>query len=150
MTPRRLVIVLFLGLAVSLGWWVEQRSEGEGFPPTVGGVATSDSDEALRAAVASRRSGVWLEARATVLRTLRDDTRGDRHQRFLLTVGTGTVLVAHNIDLAPRVPVEPGTEIRLRGRFEWNDRGGVIHWTHHDPAGRRRGGWIEIDGRRFQ
>ena len=57
---------------------------------------------------------------------------------------------AHNIDLAPRVPVAPGDSVELRGEYEWSPRGGVIHWTHRDPDARREAGWIRRDGRLFQ
>jgi hypothetical protein len=76
---------------------------------------------------------------------LSDDNQGSRHQRFILKLESGhTVLVAHNIDLADRVPLTRGDVVTLRGRYEWNDRGGVIHWTHHDPEGRGPGGWIRL------
>ena len=86
-----------------------------------------------------------------VVRELRDDLEGSRHQRFILQVEPSlTLLISHNIDLAPRVPLRAGDSISFRGEYEWNDRGGVVHWTHHDPRGRRRGGWIEHDGRRYE
>lgn len=35
---------------------------------------------------------------------MKDDNEGSRHQKFILELSTGqTVLVAHNIDLAPRI-----------------------------------------------
>lgn len=96
-------------------------------------------------------SGRWVNVSGNVKRTLADDNEGSRHQRFILTVRGGkTLLVAHNIDLAERVPLKTGDQLSLRGRYETNDRGGVIHWTHHDPDRRTSGGWIEFDGKRYQ
>ena len=98
----------------------------------------------VEAAFAAQRSGVWLEAQGQVDRILSDDNEGSRHQRFVLELDGGhSVLVAHNIDLAERVPLARGEVITLRGRYEWNERGGVIHWTHHDPDGRGPGGWVK-------
>ena len=83
-------------------------------------------------------------------RVLSDDNDGSRHQRFILELPQRrTLLIAHNIDLAERVPIRRGDSVRLRGRFESNDRGGVIHWTHHDPQGINSGGWIEYQGVRY-
>ena len=106
---------------------------------------------ALQQAYAAGQSGVWLEARGHVSRVLSDDNEGSRHQRFILELDDGhTVLVAHNIDLARRIPARKNLLLAVRGRYEWNDRGGVIHWTHHDPDGRLQGGWIEVDNVRYQ
>lgn len=103
-------------------------------------------------AFAARRSGIQVEDAGTVTRVLADDLRGDRHQRFILELSSGqTVLVAHNIDLAPRIAnLRDGDRVRFFGEYEWNDQGGVIHWTHHDPAGRHPDGWLEHGGRRYQ
>jgi hypothetical protein len=78
-----------------------------------------------------------------VVKTLPDDNEGSRHQRFLVKGRDGkTVLVAHNIDLAKAVPLQRNDALEIRGRYEWNEKGGVLHWTHSDPSGRREGGWI--------
>lgn len=96
-------------------------------------------------------SGQWVTISGTVKRTLADDNEGSRHQRFILTLPGGkTLLVAHNIDLADRVPLNNGDQLSLHGRYETNDRGGVIHWTHHDPDGRTSGGWIDFRGTRYR
>ena len=113
-----------------------------------------DADE-VRAAMQRQESKVMVLVTMPVVAVLPDDNEGSRHQRFLLglrdKVGEhDSVLVAHNIDLAPRAPVERGDMITVYGQFEWNDRGGVIHWTHHDPKKWREGGWIEVDGERYE
>lgn len=100
----------------------------------------------LEQAHAQHRSHVWVDGGGTVTRLLRDDTKRPRHQRFVVKVGSGatafTVMIAHNIDLAPRVPFKKGDPITFRGEYVWNDQGGVVHETHKDPRGRREGGWI--------
>jgi hypothetical protein len=112
-----------------------------GRPAATEGAATTVVEEAF----AARRSGVWVEVAGAVSRRLADDREGARHQRFILTLGSGhTVLVAHNIDLAARVPLKIGTRVRVRGRYEHNERGGVVHWTHPDPKRKKPGGWIRV------
>jgi len=99
----------------------------------------------------SHRSQVEVETGGRVLRLLPDDREGSPHERFILRVEGGpSVLVAHNLDLAPRVPVAPGDSVELSGEYEWNPRGGVIHWTHRDPDGRHAAGWIRVQGRLYQ
>ncbi len=115
-----------------------------------GSDVTDDRDRILEA-FRNRQSGLMVEAHGKVTRVLSDDTAPPRHQRFILELGGGhTLLVAHNTDLAPRVPVRPGDTVAFRGEYEWNERGGVIHWTHHDPDGHRAGGWLDIRGRRYR
>ena len=83
---------------------------------------------------------------------LADDNQGSRHQRFVLRMASGqTVLVAHNIDLAPRIAgLAKGDSVGFNGVFEWNAKGGVIHWTHHDPAGRHIPGWLRHRGQTYE
>ena len=106
----------------------------------------------LQRVIAERRSSTQVRGVGTVIRVLSDDNDGSRHQRFILRIPSGeSLLIAHNIDLAPRVAgLNVGDTVAFYGEYEWNDRGGVIHWTHHDPRGRHVGGWVEHDGRRYQ
>jgi len=99
-----------------------------------------------------RESGVVVEGAGTVETLLSDDLAGSRHQRFILRLAAQqTILVSHNIDLAPRIDsLRIGDEVHFRGQYEWNQRGGLIHWTHHDPAGKRIGGWIRHEDRLYQ
>lgn len=111
----------------------------------------ASEDELIRSLVREQRSGVMVTAVGEVVHLLPDDNEGSRHQRFLVELGTGdTLLIAHNIDLAERVPLGEGDVVSIRGQYEWNDRGGVLHWTHHDPKGWREGGWIEHEGLRYE
>jgi hypothetical protein len=98
-----------------------------------------------------QESNLIVEVDATVIRKLPDDEFGDVKQTFLVQLDNGhTLLVAHNVDIAPRVPVERGAQLRLAGEYDWNSRGGVIHWTHRDPDGEREGGWIRYGDRVYR
>jgi len=111
----------------------------------------TDGAKSIADAFKTKRSGFMTEVGGEVTRVLADDDEGSRHQRFLVSLSNRhSVLVAHNIDLAPRVPLEEGDRVRLFGQYEWNEKGGVLHWTHHDPGGRHEGGWIELDGKRYE
>ena len=89
----------------------------------------------------------WLETEGKVIKLLKDDTKGNPHQKFLIKLAPDiTLLVAHNIALAKRAPIQQGDNIKIRARYEWNNRGGVLHWTHHDPKGKQQGGWIYANG----
>ncbi len=111
----------------------------------------SPGEQAVLSAFEKRRSDVIVEATATVKKNLPDDDIGDRHQKMILKLLSGhTLLLAHNIDLAPRVPVRQGEEITFRGEYEYTEPGGVIHWTHHDPTGRHEDGWIRHHGKIYQ
>jgi hypothetical protein len=110
------------------------------------------NDGGVTAAVQNQASNVQVEGEGVVIKELPDDLQGSRHQRILLRLASGgTLLVAHNIDLAPRVDgIREGDTVRFYGVFEWNEKGGVVHWTHHDPAGQHVSGWLKHKGRTFQ
>jgi hypothetical protein len=113
--------------------------------------AAITSDVEFAAAYENRRSNLQIGGRGEVIKLLEDDNRGSRHQRFLVRLGSGQVLLfAHNIDLAPRIDsLRKGDSISFYGEYEWNEKGGVMHWTHNDPDDRHVGGWIEHNGKRF-
>lgn len=100
----------------------------------------------LQRAVKNKQSKVWfLETQFKVKKVLADDLKGSRHQRFLVHhTGLPTLLVAHNIDIGKRIPLRVGQTIYIKGRYEWNDKGGVLHWTHGDPRGKQAGGWVRL------
>lgn len=108
-------------------------------------------DAALVEAQERHLMNYQVEGAARVLKILPEDLKGRAHQRFLLKLSNGaTILVAHNIDLAPRVPLSPGDVVRVRGEFIWNQKGGVIHYTHHSTSRARPGGWIRFGSLFYQ
>ena len=113
---------------------------------------TQGADSTLQDAYDNRQSDVQVQGEGVVTKLLADDVDGSRHQRFILRLDTGqTVLVAHNIDLAPRVSgLSTGDTVEFYGEYEWNPKGGVIHWTHHDPGNRHIDGWLMHDGKTYQ
>lgn len=109
-------------------------------------------DDSVGRAFKNRTSNVQVEGEGVVTRILADDNSGGRHQRFIIRLKSGqTVLIAHNIDIAPRVAdLEEADKVRFYGEYVWNEKGGVVHWTHHDPAGRHPAGWVKHNGRTYQ
>ena len=112
----------------------------------------SDSDEVLASALANHQSNIQVQGNGIVTKLLADDWDGSRHQRFILRLGSGQMLlVAHNIDIAKRIAsLKDGDQVAFKGEYEWNPKGGVIHWTHHDPEGRHSSGWIKLNGQTYQ
>lgn len=109
---------------------------------------SNSTDQEIAEAFANHQSGIAVSGSGVVDRVLSDDMKVARHQRFILRLGSGqTLLMAHNIDIAPRIDeLSVGDSVEFSGQYEWNDRGGVVHWTHHDPSGRRGAGWLEHEG----
>lgn len=110
------------------------------------------NDDQFAQAFDDQADGVQLKGSGEVITVLPDDNKGSRHQKFLVRLSSGqTLLVAHNIDLAPRVAdLSKGDQVSFYGEYVWTPKGGVMHWTHHDPAARHQGGWIEKDGIRYE
>jgi hypothetical protein len=114
--------------------------------------ATSDN-AAVERDYAEKRSTVEVTAEGIVTRVLADDSGpSGLHQRFIIRLAgsTQTVLVENNLTIGQRVPVLVGDDVMVHGEYVWNDQGGLIHFTHHDPAPAHEGGWIELKGVRYQ
>ena len=111
----------------------------------------SDNAAIMRAFTSHARD-IRVDGSGSVSRVLSDDNQGERHQRFLVLLPTGqSILIVHNIDIAPRVDnLRVGDEIEFEGEYVWNERGGLVHWTHHDPSRRHRPGWVKHAGHIYQ
>ena len=99
-----------------------------------------------------QRSEVQITVSGEVIRLLAEDNADSQHQRFIIELASGqTLLVTHNIDLAPRIEdLAVGDEVQIYGEYIWNEQGGLLHWTHHDPENRHPHGWIRHQGQLYQ
>jgi len=123
-------ILLQAGTLALLVWTYQPTSQPSPPPSSLPSTRAVDVETAHQ----QRLSGITLGVTGRVERLLPDDHAGSRHQRFVLRLPSShTVLIAHNIDLATRVPVSPADPVTVRGEYEYNEKGGVIHWTHRDP-----------------
>ena len=69
------------------------------------------------------------------------------HEEFGVNTTSGPVDVIDNVALAPRVPVQPGDQIDVRGELVRDaGKAPIVHWTHHDPAHRHPDGFIRLRG----
>ncbi len=162
MKPTKLLAQLIvLGLLLAAAYYGFLGGEGStlttirhdtSLPTSPGTELPEASERLLQQAFENRQSNLQVRIAGHVSRLLPDDRDGSRHQRFVLRLASGqTLLVAHNIDLAPRIDgLEVDDRVELFGEYEWNPRGGVIHWTHHDPRGSHEDGWIRHRGRLYQ
>ncbi|UOB53611.1 DUF3465 domain-containing protein [Acinetobacter junii] len=114
--------------------------------------ATVDDQQKIMQAYQQQISNIQVQSKGEVKAILADDNDGSRHQKMILKLENGlTVLVAHNIDLAPRVEGLRKDEIvEFYGEYEYSPKGGVIHWTHHDPQGKHVDGWLKYQGKSYQ
>ena len=142
---NKLITIFVLLVGAYIGWGQFNQSDDSA-------AFTNQNDTVLSDAFSERLSGVQAEGNGTVIKILSDDNEGSRHQRFILKLQSGqTLLIAHNIDLAPRLSnLREGDTVAFNGEYEWNSKGGVIHWTHHDPNGYHEAGWLKHNGQIYQ
>ncbi|EOW9163459.1 putative lipoprotein [Vibrio cholerae] len=110
------------------------------------------NDSVLQQAYKSQQSDLQVQGFGKVVKVLPDDNDGSKHQKFILKLNSGqTLLVAHNIDLVPRIPnLQVGDSVEFYGEYEWNKKGGVLHWTHKDPQNRHAHGWLKHNGQVYE
>ncbi|EGR0637768.1 DUF3465 domain-containing protein [Vibrio vulnificus] len=110
------------------------------------------NDAVLQQAYQSQQSDLQVQGFGQVVKVLPDDNNGSKHQKFILKLNSGqTLLIAHNIDLAPRIlNLQVGDSVEFYGEYEWNKKGGVLHWTHKDPQNRHAHGWLKHNGQVYE
>ncbi|MDO9314082.1 MAG: DUF3465 domain-containing protein [Burkholderiaceae bacterium] len=140
----------FVGLGRNIG--LQNLAGSPAVTTETASTATTRTPESAPSAFDEKQSGTQVTGEGVVSKLLADDTDGSRHQRFILMLSSGqSVLVAHNIDLAPRIEaLKSGDAVAFNGVYEWNAKGGVVHWTHRDPNGHHEAGWLRHAGQTYQ
>lgn len=143
-----LPILLALGLIAAALWYVRTSRRLE--PASDARRYTHVGCTSAAAQFAHHASGAWLTVSGGVQRVLPDSSGRLRHQRFILGCGTGfTVLIVNDVSIGTRAPVAPGEAVVVRGQYEWDPQGGLLHFTHHAQGG-GTGGWILLGSQVYQ
>ncbi len=129
-----------------------QNASSQGKSTWISEQSGNASDAVIADAFSNHQSNIQVSGQGIVARLLPDDNDGSRHQRFILRLASGqTLLIAHNIDIAPRIDsLREGGTVAFYGQYEWNEKGGVIHWTHRDTRGSHADGWLRYQGQTYQ
>jgi hypothetical protein len=142
-------LVLLLSVALCACQEPTETSELKLVP--VQQLAVEPVNAAIEQAYAQKKSDVQVSGKGIVIKLLPDDNKGAQHQKFLLKINEKqTLLFAHNIDLASRVPLQVGDEVTFSGEYVYNPKGGIVHWTHLDPQGHHPAGWLMLNGNKYQ
>ncbi|ENX33830.1 hypothetical protein F889_02493 [Acinetobacter colistiniresistens] len=149
-----IIIAIIVLVAAYFGFDFKQKQNTDRNSPTQtsSSQVSIDDQQKIMQAYQQQRSNVQVQAQGIVKAVLPDDNEGSRHQKMILKLENGlTVLIAHNIDLAPRIEgLKKGDTVEFFGEYEYSQKGGVVHWTHHDPRGKHVDGWLKYQGRMYQ
>jgi predicted small secreted protein len=117
-------------------------------PATVTKPSTSSNDGIIKDLFDKKQSDVQVHGNGVIVKILPDDNDGTKHQRFILKLNSGqTLLITHNIDIAPRLDgLAVGEKVEFYGEYYYNSEGGGIHWTHSDLNGKHISGYLKRNG----
>lgn len=146
---KNLACSLFLALALAA------CEKPVSLPEVAHNAELTQSADSVNASVeqafSEKQSKVQVSGKGLVVKLLADDRNGSQHQKFLVKINARqTLLFAHNTDLAARVPLQVGDEVTFSGEYVYNPKGGVVHWTHHDPRAQHVAGWLAVHGNKYQ
>jgi hypothetical protein len=143
---RKSFLIPLVVVILAYGYFDNQE-----LPRTAPNAWSASVENTVQHAFVNELSDIQVRGKGVVLRVLPDDLEGSRHQKFILKLSGGpSLLVAHNIDLSQRLEgLAKGDVVEFHGEYEWNSKGGVLHWTHYDPDNRHVGGWLKYKGREY-
>jgi hypothetical protein len=96
--------------------------------------------------------------KGTVVELLPEDNIGLTHQKFMFKITGGqngkyngkVVIVAHNTEIAPHVPLKIGSMPEIKGDLLTGESPMVLHWTHKDPSHKHPDGYIKLTDQFYQ
>jgi hypothetical protein len=149
---KKIVVSILILLGLYTAWTQPKAVLSESSATQKQTTVDIDQTDQIMAAYRAKQSDIQVLSQGSVVKLLKDDDQGSRHQKFILKLNTGhTLLVAHNIDLSSRISeLKVGDTVRFYGEYEWRPEGGVIHWTHRDPQKRHIDGWLEHQHIRYE
>jgi hypothetical protein len=110
--------------------------------------SNAPDNAAVCQAVTAGASHVEVVARGIVTQMLGSSTgAGGAHEGLMMRLNSDcgqTVRVEINTDFTGVVPVRVGQPITVKGEYETDPDGGVIHWTHRDPRGHHDSGFVQV------
>ncbi|MDU5863580.1 MAG: DUF3465 domain-containing protein, partial [Acinetobacter sp.] len=101
------IIVLLIAAYFGLDLSGHKKNQSPSSSPATQHTETTfsnDGIDTIKAAYDRRQSNVQVQGSGRVKAILREDNDGTKHQKFILVLKNGlSILVAHNIDLAPKI-----------------------------------------------
>ncbi len=106
--------------------------------------------ELISAQEANRGANFIEVSGVKVVRLLKDDLTGSKHQKWVVQLANGREVAAvYNIDVTPRIPLRVGDVVSMGGQYIYDRGGGLLHWLHEDGRRRRPNGYVELNGVRY-
>ena len=122
-------------------------------PAAVVSVSQNDENYSILSLIAQKKPATFAEAKnVKVVRLMRADNRGARHQRWIVQFNDGTTLRGvYNVDLSEKVPLSPGDVISMGGELAFDERTKepLLHWLHQDPSKKHIDGYVLHDGKTY-
>jgi len=146
-----LLILVFSILAFGCSGEEKAKLNADDQEQKIDKLKISESDKVLQNAFVEKATDLQVQGSGIVIKLLSDDLDGIKHQRFIIKLDIDqTLLISHNIDLAARIDtLQTGDKVEFSGDYEWNSKGGVVHWTHDDPNGIHTNGWLKHKGIKY-
>jgi len=136
--------MMTIALLAGIAWWID-------LPSLAGKILAKNDIDRVMTAWHSKTSNIMVEVEGRVMVELPDQEDYGHVQQFILELETGhRLMVSHDLEISQRVPLTRYSSVRVKGEYDWNETGGLIHWTHRDLDNARDGGWIDYNGVRYR